>query len=401
MQQNRLWTKDYIMVMISNFSAAFSYSAFVTILALYVNEIGGDNSLAGLMAGGMTIMMMLTRPIFGRLLDLVGRKSMVYAGGILFALNTIAYNFAFSLPVLTVIRIVHGISQGLYIVSTSTLVADIVPEERMVEGIGIFGVSGSIAGALGPMIGLFIYEAFGAQVLFLFMSVFSSLGAVAAMLIHIQPLERSETAAEENTKVGMKSFLAGLIEPSALAPGCIMLFTLLGYSAAQNFLSTCGLERGIGSVSLYFTISSAAMIVVRFITGKLIFRFGHFKLILMGLGLCCASFLVIAFAQSLGVLIFAGILYGTGNGLLYPILQTLVFQLCPIDKRGSANATYGLMQDMGTGIGSALWGAVSVAGGYTLTYLCAAACVAFGAAFHTSVFRKKLRNRPSSQVIAK
>jgi len=398
MNQQRLWTKDYIMVMISNFSAAFSYSAFVTILALYVNEIGGNNSLAGLMAGGMTITMMLTRPIFGRMLDIIGRKSMVYAGGILFALNTIAYNFAFSLPVLTVIRIVHGISQGLYIVSTSTLVADIVPEERMVEGIGVFGVSGSIAGALGPMIGLSIYEAFGAQVLFVFMSVFSSLGAVAAMLIKIKPLERNERSKEDS---GIKGFFGGLIEPSALAPGCIMLFTLLGYSAAQNFLSTCGLERGIGSVSLYFTISSAAMIVVRFITGKLIFRFGNFKLILLGLGLCSASFAVIAFAQSLGILVFAGILYGTGNGLLYPILQTLVFQLCPGDKRGSANATYGLMQDVGTGLGSALWGAVSFMGGYTVTYLSAAVCVALGAIFHTSVFRKTLKSHPSSQVIAK
>ena len=391
MQSQKLWTKDYIMVMISNFSAAISYTSFVTILVLYVNQLGGDNRIAGLLAGGMTIVMMLSRPIFGRLLDLIGRRPMVYAGGILFALNTVAYHFATTLPVLSAVRIIHGFSQALYIVSTSTLVADIIPEERMVEGIGFFSVSSCISSALGPMIGLIIYETFGPQVLFLFMSVFSSIGAVTAMLIKIKPLERQPAVSNQRRgERRVKTFLSGLIEPSALAPGCIMLFTLLGYSAAQNFLSTCGFERGIKTVSLFFTMNSIAMIVVRLVAGKLLSRFGNFRLILFCLSLCSISFVFIAFAQSLEVLVFAGILYGAGNGLLQPILQALVFQLCTIERRGSANATFGLMQDMGNGLGSALWGAVSLAFGYTNTYLLAALCVCFGIGFHAASFRKKL-----------
>ena len=392
LQSPKLWTKDYIMVMISNFSASISYTAFVTILVLYVNQIGGDNRIAGLLAGGMTIIMMISRPIFGRLLDIIGRRPMVYAGGILFALNTIAYNFAKTLPVLSVVRVIHGFSQALYIVSTSTLVADIVPEKRMVEGIGFFSVSSSISTALGPMVGLIIYKAFGAEGLFLFMSIFSSVGAVAAMLIHIKPIERIEPRPEQKPVSNLYSFLRGLIEPSALAPGIIMLFTYLGYSAVQNFLSACGTYRGIDSVSLYFTVSSIAMILVRFATGKLNSCFGFSKLILSSLVLCVLSFALIAFAQTLPALIAAGACYGLGFGVLQPMLQTLVFQMSPLSKRGSANATFGLMQDTGTGLGSMLWGAVTLAAGYTFTYLSAALCVCLGVAFHLAIFRKSLKN---------
>ena len=394
MKKAKLWTRDYVMVMISNFSAGFSYSTFATVLALHVNAMGGSNSMAGLMAGGLTLTMMLTRPIFGNLLDRIGRKPMVVWGGILFALNTIAYNFAFSLAILGAIRVIHGISQGMYVVSTSTLVADIVPEERMVEGIGIFGVSSSIASALGPMIGLVIYETFGAQVLFLFMSVFASLGAVAAMMIHIPPVEKLPHGEQLSFSARVRrlpAFIAGLIELTALLPGAITLCVWLGYSSVQNFLTTCGQARGIGSVSLYFTICSGMMIVTRFGAGKVTRVVGNARLIILGVIAMALSMVCVAFAHSLTALIVAAVLYGLGNGFVQPILQALVFQLCAPNRRGAANATFGLMQDVGSGSGSAIWGGVTTGLGYTATYLAAAGCVAVGGLIHVTALWPKLR----------
>ena len=253
------------------------------------------------------------------------------------------------------------------------------------------------------MIGLAIYEAFGAHVLFAFMSVFASLGAVAAMAVHIEPVERAprvrvyHTARERLRTVPV--YFAGLIELTALLPGLISLFMSIGYSSVQNFLTTCGLSRGIGSVSVYFTVCSCAMIATRLVAGRLTDRFGFTRMIFAGIVMMTASLVFIAFAGTLTQLIAAALLYGFGAGIAQPILQALVFQLCPLKRRGAANATYGLLTDIGSGSGSAIWGGVTMQAGYTATYMFSAACIAAGGVFHMLVLRPKLQRfrRPLAQ----
>ncbi len=399
MNKPKLWTLNYVLVMISNFAAAFSHNCFTTVLALYINDIGGSNRIAGMVAGGLTLVMIITRPIFGHLIDRIGRRPIAVLGAILFALNTIAYNFAYTMTILIVIRVLHGLSQGMFTVSTSTLVADIIPEERLTEGLGFFGVSSNLSGVLGPIVGLSLYQGFGAQVLFLFMSVFASIGAVAAILIRLPAVARAERLHEQRSwSERMRSvprFVVGLIEFSVILPGLIAMFDWFGYSSVQNFLTTCGTARGIPSVSLYFTVSSCAMIATRLLAGRISRLFNSATVIFFSLGLMAASFVVVAFANTLSVLIVAGLLYGLGSGLAEPILQTLVFQLCPLSRRGAANATYGLIRDIGGGLGSTVWGSVTMSAGYTVTYLLSAACVGVSVLIHTFFLRPKMKRMKS------
>ena len=390
MSNAKLWTKNYIFVMLSNFSAAFSHSAFATIIALYVSDIGGNNRIAGLMAGGMTLAMMCTRPLVGNLLDRVGRRPIIILGGFLFAFNTMAYLFAASLAVLVVIRIIHGFSQVFYTVSTTTIVSDVVPEERMVDGLGYYGISSSIAGALGPMIGLGVYQQFGSTVLFAMMTVFAMLGAFAAMAIRTQ--YRPRLRGGEQTSSAPRG-LAGLIELSTFAPGLIHLAVAFSYSSVGTFLTTCGQARGIASISLYFTVCSCAMIATRLFAGKLTLRFGFSRPIFAGLCMMVSSVLLIAFAQSLAPVVLAGALYGLGNGLVTPILQVLVFRLCAPDRKGAANATYGLFNDVGSGIGGSVWGFATLGIGYTATYLCAAGCLSTTFLTHQFYLKRKMREK--------
>ena len=381
--------------MLSNFSAAFSHSAFATIIALYVNDIGGNNRIAGMMAGGMTLVMMLTRPLVGNLLDRVGRRPIIILGGFLFAFNTVAYLFAASLGVLIVIRMIHGFSQAFYTVSTTTIVADVVPEERMVDGLGYYGISSSISGALGPMTGLTIYQTFGSTVLFAMMSVFALLGAFAAMMIRTQykPRLRNDPQAISASRRGFPASLLGLIELTTFAPGLIHMCIAFSYSSVGTFLTTCGQARGIASISLYFTVCSCAMIATRLIAGRLTQKFGFSRVIFAGLAMMITSMLCIAFAHALPPVILAGALYGLGNGLVTPILQVLVFRLCAPDRKGAANATYGLFNDVGSGLGGTAWGYATLGIGYTGTYLAAACCLSTTVLIHQFSLRRKIREK--------
>ena len=56
------------------------------------------------------------------------------------------------------IRFLHGMSWGAVTTGGSTIASDIVPMERRGEGIGYFGMSFTIAMAIGPSVGTDSYS---------------------------------------------------------------------------------------------------------------------------------------------------------------------------------------------------------------------------------------------------
>ena len=395
MQKEALWSKDFFLINISNFTSFLSYSLFVTVMALFVIDIGGTNQTTGLITAGLTVTTMVCRPLVGKALDHYGRKPVFVTGGILFALNTVAYLFCHTLSSFAVVRIIHGISQALFIVAVQTTAGDIIPESRLVEGLGFFGISGSGAAALVPMTGLYIYEHYGVSRLFLIMSFFAAFGALAAMLLHVKEksaILKSSNDTEENTpkrETHVKLFSA-LFEPSAVFPGLYVLLMSFAYSLVSTFLTPCGLERGINTVSLYFTVCSFVMMATRLFSGKVTLKIGLSRILSVGTVVMAGSIVMIAFAHSISMLIISGVLYGISAGLIQPILQTLVFRFAPLKRRGSATATYGLMEDIGTGAGSAMWGSMTMSSGYTASFLTSAAVMALCGIEHLLILRPKI-----------
>ena len=170
-----------------------------------------------------------------------------------------------------------------------------------------------------------------------------------------------------------------------------MFFVMFGYSSASSFLSTCAISRGISSISIYFTLESAAMVLTRLFAGKVTDRVGFTAPLAVGVVTVAVSFLLLAFAHSVPLIAISGILYGLGGGMVQPLLNVLIFRFAGSKRRGAALATFGLLSDMGTGIGAALWGVTTVSLGYAQTYLLAALCPLISLALHMLILRGSIR----------
>lgn len=392
-----LWTKDYVFILLTTFCAAVVDMIFISILPIHVVDIGGTNAIAGAMITGLVAAGMITKLVSGRLMDLYGRRRILYIGCIMYAINIILYNFAFDIQTLFVLRIISGISQGLYFGSVATIVADIVPADRLIDGIGYFGIAASLAGAFAPMIGLAIFNSMGSAALFVFASVFAVIAAVLALLVksNYVPSNLSKIRLNSDTwPEGSKIKDAGIfkfIELSIMVPALIAFFIMFGNSAVSNFLASCGVERGIEGISLFFTMSSIAMIIVRLFNGKLASKFGSFRVILVGMILLIAAYIIIAFSYGTALIIVAGILSGLGFGISMPLLNATIYDMVGPERRGVASSTYGLFGDAGNGIGASFWGATSQLGGYTLTYMLSSVCIVISALIHTFVLRAKIK----------
>ena len=145
MFSRRLWNRDFILVLLVCSIASYTNSIFISLLPVYVLDLGGTNALTGMMMTGLTLLGMVTRIIVAPLIDRIGRKKLLVIGSGLYALNALDFCFTKDLNVLFALRVLHGFTQGIFFSVPPTMVADISPEDLLV-GAAIWGAVSAGAG---------------------------------------------------------------------------------------------------------------------------------------------------------------------------------------------------------------------------------------------------------------
>lgn len=367
----KLWSKDYLLILLAVVFASFTHNAFTVVFPVYILDIGGTNELTGLMMSGLTVAGLVTRLIFGNLIDVWGRKKTLLLGSSLFALNTFAYLFVSSLPGLFILRIFNGISQGIFFPVPPTIVADVSPRSRLVDGMGFFGAASSLAFAVTPTIGLWLYRNYGHNALFLVSTITAVISVFFGSLItdHYQP--EKEESTDQKVQFRLPK-ISTVLEFSIFIPSLVALFAMLGNSSVTNFLAVGGLERGITNISLFFMVNNVTMIITRLLVGRASRKFGINTLLSTGILLSVIGTAIIAFSFNISFMLIAAVLLGIGFTIIIQLLQVKILDHVSDNRRGVANSTFMLFNDIGTGAGASLWGSVSTHFGYIWTYLLSA-----------------------------
>jgi len=87
---------------------------------------------------------------------------------------------------------------------------------------------------------------------------------------------------------------------------------------------------------------------------------------------------VLAISPTIGSLVLAAALLGTGNSMLYPTLVALVVDRTPTSERGLAIGTLSGAWDVGVFVGAPLIALLVEARGYSAGFLASALTVAAG-----------------------
>lgn len=390
MFSRRLWNRDFVLVLLISTLASYPNSIFISLLPVYVLDLGGTNALTGLMMTGLTVLGMVTRVIVAPLIDRLGRKKLLVLGSGLYALNAVLFCFTKDLNTLFFLRVLCGFTQGVFFPVPPTMVSDIAPEDLMVGAIGFFGVSSSVTFAVAPTIGLWVYNTFGTVAMFLSAAV---LGLTAFMLSFFvrdhyrRPESRGEERKPEREKTG--SGLKGSLLVLILLPSAVNLFALTSKSAIDSFLTPCGLSRGLEQISLYFLVNNLTVICARLLMGRVISRFSKRACVFTGLLLAAGGTALIAVSHRMLLMLISAVLTGVGITAVTQLLQAEVMLTIPGERRGVANTAFMLAGDIGGGISVMLWGVLSASAGYTVTYLAAGGTVLFGFLFHAAYWKKR------------
>ena len=362
----KLWNRDFVLILLICTIASFPNAILISVLPVYVLDLGGSDALTGLMMTGLTVLGMVTNLAVAPLIDRVGRKKLLVLGSGLYFVNALLFCFTRDLNALFALRVLCGFSQGIFFPVPPVIASDISPKELMVDAMGIFGAAGSLTFAVAPAIGLAIYRSLGPTAMFAAAAAMGGVSFALALLVRERYQVPEKQPRGKAVRGGLR--LRGPLLWLMLMPSAINLIACFGNSAVSSFLIPCGLSRGLEGIALFSMVNQGAVIVSRLMIGRVLGRVSKKNCVLIGILLTAAGTALIAAAHSMAMMLAAAVLIGVGITAVTQLLQAETLITVPADRRGMAGTAYMLMGNIGTGLGAAALGAVSTASGYSLTY---------------------------------
>ncbi|NBU46757.1 MAG: MFS transporter [Flavobacteriales bacterium] len=276
-----------------------------------------------------SISALLSRPISGKLSDLIGRKKIIYFGVFISVLASLFYPLFLSVPLFLTLRFFHGLAAGFTPTGATALVTDIIPESKRGHAMGIWGTFISLGIGIGQGLGSFIYQLGGFNFLFFVAALLSSLSFLLTFKIK-ETLGSPQIFSWNLLKIRRIDLYEKKVIPAAItmvltAPISGFLFVLTP-DISENL--------GIEMKGLYLGIYAIPTILIRLFYGKF---FENYKRELAMIIACCFLLLSIAllfYTNNIACFISSALIFGIGTGISSPTLFAWTADLSPKNRRG-------------------------------------------------------------------
>lgn len=368
-QKPKIWSRDFTFIVIANFFIFTGFQMTLPTLPLFVEHLGGNNQLIGLVVGIFTLSSLSIRPWVGHALESRGRRLIFLTGLIIFVISVGSYVFIGGIVLLFIMRIVQGVGWGMSTTAAGTVATDLIPPKRRGEGMGYFGLSGNLALAVGPSLGLLLVSVILFSKTFLIASLCGLAALIIATFIVYKPVDKTM---KEQPSVKKKF---DIYEPSAIKPASLMFFITMCFGGIASFLPIYAKQKGIEGIDWYFFIYAMALLVSRSFSGRIYDRKGHKAIFIPGALFVIAAMLNLAYLGSFLNLAIGAVLFGIGFGSIQPAMQAWAVDSAPPQRKGMANATFFSFFDLGVGFGAVFFGAVASMLSYRYIYIFAAISV--------------------------
>ena len=358
--KERLWTRNFILALVITIGVNLACNLLLSTISIYAKQITSTDAYAGVMTGAFTLAALFIRIVAGKMLDKIGRRKVLMFGVGITVLSTVAYLLTNNIYIIIFLRVMQGVGFGISSTAIATIVTDVTPESRMLEGIGYSGVGITITTAIGPSIALALvgenYDKF--NVLFI---VTAAVALFTILLSFKLSYKEVVSKKEEGTCDG-----EGISISKIIIPSIVLFIAAVAESTILAFAALYGIELGFSNIGLFFTINAMGILASRLFINQIVNKLGTNVVVSSGVLIFADSIFGIAVTKTYIMLIIMGFLCGVMVGSLLPIVNLLI--LDSASSRGMANAIYYALIDGGYGIGSIMWGQVVVACGYRWIY---------------------------------
>lgn len=378
---SKLWTRDFVLLTVSNLFLYLNLQMITPALPAYVTErFGAGQWTVSLVISLFALSAIVTRIFAGAWLKR-GRTALILLLGLtVYMLATASYYAAGTLALFLLIRILYGIGFGVSSTAFGTMVSDIIPIRRMGEGMGYFGLSTSLSMSAAPVIGLWLLGSYGFGTLILVSALLAILIIPLSLLIRStpaapKPVSAPSPAADPDTR--------GTYKQVAL-PCFLNMLLSITYGGLISYLALFGKEVHIGNVGWFFLCNAGAVLLVRPVAGKIFDKKGHIAVLPPGALMVAVGLVLLSYTSSMTGLLASALCYGIGYGILQPSLQAWTVKQVSPEMRGTANGTFYNSIDLGIALGSLLLGGIASGTSYSTMYLLSALAMLLFLAIYVS-----------------
>ena len=403
----------FVGLMLSMLLSALNQTVLSTALPTIVGELHGVDTMLWVITA-FILASTITMPIYGKLGDLMGRKSLLIAAIVLFMIGSVIGALANDMGVLITARVIQGLGGGGLMILSQAVIADVVPPRERGKYMGMMGGIYAIASVAGPLLGGWFTEGPGWRWVF-WINIPVGLLALAGAVFFLKLPKHSGKPRLD---------LAGMLLV-AIATTCLVLFTTWGGSKYEwndpiilsliagtvlssvafilvesrtaepiiplhlfkdlnfNLSTIAGLLIGlamfgaIGYLPTYlqmaFSVNATesgllmipmmgALLVASVVSGQLVSRTGRYKWMPIAGGMLVAIALFLLSTLRPGaplweICVYLGVM-GLGLGLSMQTMVLIVQNSFPLRQVGTATASNNFFRQIGATLGSAVVGSL-------------------------------------------
>ena len=229
-------------------------------------------------------------------------------------------NFALSIAS----RVVQAVGVGLFLPAAMVYVQSRITRARFVYLVTVFSAGIPLAAAVAPPLGEWTLRHWGESAMFAQAALPGVLGVLLTLGLRAAP---SGAASSGLALAG--AFRGGFILPyfAVMTGGALYGFSI-SYLAVD-------LQARVITLAAFFVPSAVGMVIVRFIAMRWLSAMRPPKLVTASLAIYALSFVLIAVAADAWVMGLAGVAFGIGNAIMYPVVSAWLGEgLAPQERAG-------------------------------------------------------------------
>lgn len=356
--ENKLLNRHFVSITILNFIVYMVYYLFTVIIAfIATKQLGASTSQAGLATGIYILGTLIARLIFGKQLEVFGRKLVLRGGAIFYLLTTLAYFIMPNIGMMYLVRFLNGFGYGVVSTATNTIVTAYIPASKRGEGINFYGLSTSLAAAIGPFIGTFMLDnlRIDFHMIIVLCSLLIAIVVIGAFVFPVKNMELNEEQLAKTKSWTIDSF----IEKKALFITFIAFLMGISYASVLGFQKLYTNVIHLTEVGAYFFVVYALIITVtRPAMGRLMDAKGDkwvlypsYLFLTLGLALLGGAMGGVSY-------LFSGALIGFGYGTFMSCGQAASIKGVEEHRFNTAMSTYMIGLDLGLGAGPYILGLI-------------------------------------------
>ena len=393
--------------------------------SVYIDRLNGSATLAGIGAAVFSFAAIIGRLVSGPLIDSRGRLVVIACGAVVLLVGVLGAAISANLDSIMLWRTLQGLGFSAVTTAAATAAADVLPAERLGEGIGYYGLGQALAMTVGPALAIALVTTDPPENLYWGLAIASGLSLCLCVFCRYERnperlpktstyrrlahknasgklAQRDETEgnvdgakpkAAEDAAGKRAGFFSKIAEPGALAGGLPMMVISTAFGFGIFFVGLLGTHLGMGNAGIFYTVSAVAMVAVRVSSKAFMDRIAPLKLfaVAVAAGLVCFSLLLAvtlmpdAESGREAMFYIAGFFYGICLGIALPVNQTVAVKNSKPERWGAANGLFMLLFYAGIGTASVVWGITNDLMGFSFTIGCTMVLIALslGVAFLT------------------